>query len=98
MEVTRKHVIFTGRVQGVNFRKTSMKEATKLGLTGWVRNDDDGSVEMEVQGPEELIDELYEIMKTIAPYIVIDSIDETIIDVVDALSEIGIFIDEIVTL
>ena len=87
MEVTRKHVIFTGRVQGVNFRKTSMKEATKLGLTGWVRNVEDGTVEMEVQGPEEVIDELYETMKTIAPYIVIDSIDETTIDIVDDETE-----------
>ena len=34
MEVVRKYVIFTGRVQGVNFRKTSMTQATKLGLTG----------------------------------------------------------------
>ena len=85
--VVRKHVIFTGRVQGVNFRKTSMKEATKLGLTGWVRNVEDGTVEMEVQGPEEVIDELYETMKTIAPYIVIDSIDEITIDIVDDETE-----------
>ena len=87
MEIVRKYVRFTGKVQGVNFRYTSMTQATKLGLTGWVRNDDDGSVEMEVQGPEELIDELYETMKTIAHYIVIDSIDETSIPVVENESE-----------
>jgi len=80
-------VLLTGRVQGVNFRYTSMTQATKLGLTGWVRNDDDGSVEMEVQGTEELIDELFEIMKTVSEYIVIDSIDETSISVIPDESE-----------
>ena len=87
MEIVRKYVIFTGRVQGVNFRKTSMTQATKLGLTGWVRNAEDGSVEMEVQGPEELIDELYEIMKDISPIITIDSIEETPMEVIPDESE-----------
>ena len=86
MEVTRKHVIFTGRVQGVNFRKTSMKEATKLGLTGWVRNLEDGTVEMEVQGPEEVIEELYEFLMTNIRF-EIDQLDETTIDVVDDETE-----------
>ena len=86
MEVTRKHVIFTGRVQGVNFRKTSMKEATKLGLTGWVRNLEDGTVEMEVQGPEEVIEELYEFLMTNIRF-EIEQLDETTIDVVDDETE-----------
>ena len=87
MEEVRKYVRFYGRVQGVNFRYTSMTQATKLGLTGWVRNDDDGSVEMEVQGKEELIEELFEIMKTISSYIVIDSIEQTNISLVPDESE-----------
>ena len=87
MEIVRKYVIFTGRVQGVNFRKTSMTQATKLGLTGWVRNVEDGSVEMEVQGTEELIDELFEIMKDISPIITIDSIEETPMEVIPDESE-----------
>ena len=86
MEVTRKHVIFTGRVQGVNFRKTSMKEATKLGLTGWVRNVEDGTVEMEVQGPEDVIEELYEFLMTNIRF-EIEQLDETTIDVVDDETE-----------
>ena len=87
MEIVRKYVVFTGRVQGVNFRKTSMTQATKLGLTGWVRNAEDGSVEMEVQGTEELIDELFEIMKDISPIITIDSIEETPMEVIPDESE-----------
>lgn len=46
----RRHIIFYGRVQGVGFRFRSSMIATELGLTGWVRNSSDGTVEMEVQG------------------------------------------------
>lgn len=54
----RKHIIFYGRVQGVGFRYYSVNKANSLGLTGWVRNLYNGTVEMEVQGREALIDEL----------------------------------------
>lgn len=54
----RKHIIFSGRVQGVGFRYHSYYRARQLGLTGWVRNLYDGNVEMEVQGKETEIDEL----------------------------------------
>lgn len=54
----RKHIFFYGRVQGVGFRYYSVNKARQLGLTGWVRNLYDGSVEMEVQGPERVIDGL----------------------------------------
>ena len=48
----RKHIFFTGRVQGVGFRYQSAAIARSMGLTGWVRNLSDGRVEMEVQGEE----------------------------------------------
>ncbi len=48
----RKRIRFTGRVQGVGFRYQATRLARALGLTGWVRNEDDGSVLMEVQGTE----------------------------------------------
>ena len=54
----RKHIIFYGRVQGVGFRYYAVNKANQLGLTGWVRNLLDETVEMEVQGEESLIDEL----------------------------------------
>jgi acylphosphatase len=49
--VTR-HLEISGRVQGVGFRYSMQREAARLGLTGWVRNRRDGSVEALVQGDE----------------------------------------------
>lgn len=57
-EQIRKHIIFHGWVQGVGFRYYAENKARQLGLTGWVRNLYDGTVEMEVQGREREIDEL----------------------------------------
>ena len=57
-KMVRKHIIFYGRVQGVDFRYYSVYKARALGLTGWVRNLYDGTVEMEVQGKESEIDQL----------------------------------------
>lgn len=46
----------TGRVQGVGFRYTAQQKAARLGLTGWVRNEHDGSVEMHCEGSTECIE------------------------------------------
>ena len=54
--VIRRALRFTGFVQGVGFRWRAEKAANALGATGWVRNDSDGSVSMEIQGTEEQID------------------------------------------
>ena len=47
-----------GRVQGVFFRVSTQQEATRLGLKGFVRNEYDGSVYVEVEGDQEQIDQL----------------------------------------
>ena len=51
MVQTAKHMIFVGRVQGVGFRYTAFHTANRYGLTGFVRNCPDGTVEMLAQGP-----------------------------------------------
>ena len=56
--MVRRHIFFYGRVQGVGFRWHAVSKARLLGLTGWVRNLSDGSVEMEVQGTQTRIGEL----------------------------------------
>ena len=56
--IVRKHIYFSGDVQGVGFRFRSYYIAQSLGLTGWVENMWDGRVEMEVQGSESAIQEL----------------------------------------
>ena len=51
VDVRRVKVHFVGEVQGVGFRWTARKVANELDLAGWVRNEPDGSVSMELQGP-----------------------------------------------
>ena len=50
MEKHRIHYIFSGDVQGVGFRSAACWKARELGITGWVKNIYDGTVEMEAQG------------------------------------------------
>lgn len=60
MDKTAKRVRLwiTGVVQGVYYRATARERAEKLGLTGWVRNLEDGSVMLEAQGPVDGIEAL----------------------------------------
>ena len=52
----RKRIVFSAWVQVVGFRYRARHAAELLGATGWVRNEYDGSVTMEIQGTEEQID------------------------------------------
>jgi acylphosphatase len=51
-----KHLKISGGVQGVGFRYSFAEEAERLGVTGWVRNRRDGSVEAVVDGAQDAID------------------------------------------
>lgn len=59
----RARLVFEGRVQGVYFRANTQRVATEEGLTGWVRNRPDGSVEAVVEGEREAVDRLVERLK-----------------------------------
>lgn len=56
----KKHINVTGRVQGVGFRYTTYQMAVEIGLTGTVKNEDNGSVTIEAVGTREQIDQLLE--------------------------------------
>ena len=81
-EKVRKHIIFYGRVQGVGFRYYSVYNSRQLGLTGWVRNLYDGTVEMEVQGEQLVIDQLIVFLQN-QRFIMIEDMDIKKIPVVD---------------
>lgn len=55
-ETIRRRYCFSGAVQGVGFRYRAVHAARETGVTGWVRNESDGTVSMEIQGTEEQID------------------------------------------
>ncbi|MEO0091767.1 MAG: acylphosphatase [candidate division WOR-3 bacterium] len=59
----RVHIIVSGRVQGVFFRDFTRRKAQSLGLTGWVRNTDDGNVEIVAEGEKDKLDKLIEAVK-----------------------------------
>ena len=80
--IIRKHFKFFGRVQEVGFRYSSFSIASELGLTGWVRNEWDGSVEMEAQGTEEKIQKLIAMLDK-RPFISIESIEEQQLPTID---------------
>ena len=52
----RRRVVVEGRVQGVGYRESCRRQAERLGLSGWVRNRADGSVEAAFEGPPESVD------------------------------------------
>jgi acylphosphatase len=58
--VIRYRVLISGRVQGVAYRDSCRRVAEQHGVTGWVRNLADGSVEAVFEGPSDDVDHLVE--------------------------------------
>ena len=81
-----KRFVFNGRVQGVGFRYLTRRAAILTGVTGWVRNERDGSVTLEIQGTGEQIDgALMALKQSISKrgrYVRIDNIREEAVSVV----------------
>lgn len=71
------HAVVRGRVQGVGFRYFVRREAQELGLTGWVRNCPDGSVELEAEGDAV---QLAELEKRLRQGPALSRVDEVTVD------------------
>jgi acylphosphatase len=58
--IVRKRVVVSGDVQGVGFRFSAVAAATRLGVSGYVRNRSDGGVEAEVEGGSDAVERMLE--------------------------------------
>jgi len=72
---SRAHVIFYGRVQGVWFRSNTERKAVEEGLTGWVQNLPDGSVEALFEGDKNTIQSVIDWCQHDQPYARVDRIE-----------------------
>jgi acylphosphatase len=63
MATQQLHAVVHGRVQGVSFRYNTVLRANELGITGWVRNLPERTVEVTAEGPREQLDMLIEYLK-----------------------------------
>lgn len=79
-------LIITGRVQGVGYRDWTMATGLQLGLTGWVRNRTDGSVEALIAGEEGAIGQMIAACRRGPPMAKVDEIDVDPVDL-DVLPE-----------
>ncbi|MCH6199095.1 acylphosphatase [Aquiflexum sp. LQ15W] len=70
-----KQVKVSGRVQGVFFRKSTQQKALELGIKGWVKNESDGSVLVEMEGNPSSIIEMEEWLKHGPPIAKVESLE-----------------------
>ncbi len=81
-KIIRKAITVYGSVQGVGFRYRTIHAAGLVGATGWVKNNLDGSVSMEIQGTEEQIDKVFQMVEQ-GTFIYIDKMQVDLIPVAE---------------
>jgi acylphosphatase len=75
--VASKHVIVHGQVQGVFYRQSAQDTARDLGVAGWVRNREDGAVEMVVEGDDEAVERMVAWAREGSPQAEVTSVEVT---------------------
>ncbi|WP_338012938.1 acylphosphatase [Pararhizobium polonicum] len=68
-------VRITGRVQGVGFRFWTRGQAERLSLSGWVRNEDDGSVKALIAGPDRAVSAMLQLLRNGPPGALVSSVE-----------------------
>jgi len=71
----RYHLKIFGQVQGVFFRRSAKLEAERLDVVGWIRNDDDGSVEIMAQGEKKNVDKFIVWCKKGPPFAQVENVE-----------------------
>ncbi|KFI45085.1 acylphosphatase [Bifidobacterium bohemicum] len=89
LEPVRMRIVVTGRVQGVGYRYFAMTEARRRGISGWVRNCFDGSVEIEAQGSSGAVSDFVAALKAGPPYAVVTEV--AVVEIPVILSESASF-------
>ena len=74
MDTKRVHVIVEGRVQGVFFRAFTRDEAVRLGLSGWVRNRPNDSVEAVVEGEKSAVGKMLQWFHEGSPHSIVEKV------------------------
>lgn len=74
-QTERIHLQIEGRVQGVFYRASARERAHNLGLTGWVRNQPEGRVELVAEGPREVLESLLAWCRKGPPLARVDSVE-----------------------
>jgi acylphosphatase len=75
MAVVRYRITVSGRVQGVWYRETCRREADAAGVTGWIRNNRDGTVEAVLEGEAAAVDRLLAWMRAGPPRAVVTGVE-----------------------
>jgi len=71
----RRHVIVSGRVQGVFFRGAAQERAAARGVAGWVRNRPDGTVEAVVEGEPDAVAAVVRFLREGPPYARVENVE-----------------------
>jgi acylphosphatase len=75
MERIARYIRVTGRVQGVFFRAWARDEAQTVGVSGWIRNCSDGSVEAQLEGEQDAVEELIDLIREGPPGAEVDRVE-----------------------
>ena len=87
----RLEAVVAGRVQGVGFREFGRREAAARGLTGWVRNSDDGQrVEFVAEGDESALTELLQAVRVGPRFAKVDAVDDELCDAHGGFSKFSV--------